>query len=384
MSGCIALVVAAGRGRRFGSGKPKQYCELGSRPMVRYSLISFLGHQAVDLVRPVIHPDDRDLFAQAARGLDLLDPVFGGASRQESVRLGLESLSEMSPERVLIHDAARPFVDHRVISSVLEGLDESSGAIPALPVSDTLKRGEGGRCVSTVERQGLWRAQTPQGFRFVEILEAHRRFEGTDLTDDAAVAEQAGIAVELVQGSEENVKITTTDDLVRVRRNMEAGEVRVGTGFDVHRFGPGDRVVLCGVSIPFEAGLEGFSDADVGLHALTDALLGAIGAGDIGTHFPPGETEWKDAPSEIFLEKAGQMIGEKGGRIVNLDLTLICEAPRIGPHRQAMIGRIAEILSISPGRISIKATTTEGLGPTGRGEGIAAQAVAGVSLPYDA
>ena len=382
MSPCIAIVVAAGRGRRFGGELPKQYRLLAGRPVVCHALLSFLEHPEVAAVRPVIHPDDGETFQTAARGLDLLEPVAGGASRQESVRLGLESLSEQDPRVVLIHDAARPFAGRGVVSRVLAALEATPGAIPALPVGDTLKRGREGLCAGTVERRELWRAQTPQGFRFKEILQAHRRFEGGEMTDDAAVAERAGLAVGLVMGSENNLKVTTADDLLRAEAMIGGGSIRVGTGFDAHRFGPGGQVVLCGVSIPFKAGLIGHSDADVGLHALSDALLGAIGAGDIGAHFPPGEPEWRGVSSDIFLSRAGEMIAAKGGSIVNIDLTLICEEPRVGPHRQAMIGRIAEILGLDPGAISVKATTTEGMGFTGRGEGIAAQAAVSVRLPF--
>ncbi len=382
MSDCIVLVVAAGRGTRLASQRPKQYCVLGTGAVLRHSLVSFISHPDVSAVRPIIHPDDRDLFDAASDGLDILEPVMGGNSRQESVRLGLESLSEDVPDTVLIHDAARPFVDHSLISRVIEALARSQGAFPALAVSDTLKRGRDNRCISTVERSGLYRAQTPQGFHYRPILEAHRRFTDDQLTDDAAIAEKAGIDVEMVQGSENNFKITTREDLVRARRLLMTGEVRMGTGFDVHRFAPGKQVILCGIAIPFEFSLEGFSDADVGLHALTDALMGAIGAGDIGACFPPGNAEWKGADSSIFLKKAAQLIDQRGGGIINLDLTIICEAPKIGPHRAAMVGRIAEILGISADRVSVKATTTEGLGFTGRGEGIAAQAVAAVRVPF--
>lgn len=381
MSGCVAVVVGAGRGRRFGSGMPKQYCMLGGEPMVRRTLLAFLGHPGVDAVRPVINPDDTGLFEEAVRGLDLLQAVDGGDTRQESVRQGLESLADLAPDRVLIHDAARPFVGEDLISRVLEALESGPGAIPALPVGDTLKRGDNGLITGTVERQGLWRAQTPQGFRYREILDAHRRYADAGLTDDAAVAERAGLAVGIVSGSEENLKVTTQDDLRRAERHFIDHRTHTGIGFDVHRFGPGDRVVLCGIPIPFTAGLVGHSDADVGLHALTDALLGAIGSGDIGSHFPPDDPEWRDASSDIFLRRAGEMVAARGGRIANLDVTVICEAPRVAPHRAAMTRRIAEILDLPESCVSVKATTTEGLGYTGRGEGIAAQAVATVDLP---
>ena len=380
MSGCVAIVVAAGRGHRFGGEMPKQYRSLAGVPVVRHTLRALLAHPRVEAVRPVIHMDDIDLFAAAAHGLEVLDPVKGGATRQQSVLLGLESVAAMEPDYVLIHDAARPVVGEDVISGVLAALETSPGAIPALAVSDTLKRSDDGEHIAaTVERSGLWRAQTPQGFRFAEILQAHRRFAGQQLTDDAAVAEKAGLAVALTAGGKDNVKITTEDDLARIAR-LFGGENRTGFGIDAHRFGPGDHVMLCGVAIPFDNGLEGHSDADVGLHALTDALLGSIGGGDIGDHFPPGDDTWKDAPSEIFLKKAAQLAAESGATISNLDVTLVCEKPKIGPHRAAMVERIAEILGIDAGRVSVKATTTEKMGFAGRGEGIVAQAVASVTF----
>ena len=382
MGACVALVVAAGRGRRFGGELPKQYLALCGRPIIRRAVQCFLAHAHVDQVLAVIHPDDRAHFDRATEGLDLLEPVAGGDSRQESVRLGLESLAGSAPDHVLIHDAARPFVNGAMISRVLDSLQTAPGAIPALPVSDTLKRERDGLVTGTVERQGLWRAQTPQGFRYADIARAHAEYAGAALTDDAAVAEAAGIDVKIVPGAEDNLKVTTADDLARARR-MIGGETRTGFGFDAHRFGPGDQVMVCGVSIPHSAGLAGHSDADAGLHALTDALLGAIGAGDIGLHFPPTDAVWKDAPSDIFLRKAADLIAGGGGAIANVDVTIVCEAPRIGPHRDAMIRRIAEILGLDAGSVSVKGTTTDGLGFTGRGEGIAAQAVATVRLAQD-
>lgn len=265
-----------------------------------------------------------------------------------------------------------------MVGRVIDALASHEAAIPALPVADTLKQGNDGRVVATVPRAGLFRAQTPQGFRFAAILEAHRRFAGAELTDDAAVAEAAGLPVALVQGDESAFKITTGDDLERARRLTS--ETRIGTGFDVHRFGPGDHVWLCGVKVPHDHGLIGHSDADVGLHALTDAILGAIGAGDIGQHFPPGDPRWRGAASRRFLRHAADLLGERGGRIVHVDVTVICERPKVGPHRDTMRAAIAEILGIAIDRVSVKATTTEGLGFAGRREGIAAQAAATVSL----
>ncbi len=377
-----ALIVAAGRGHRLGGPLPKQYQDLVGAPLLRHTLACFTEHPRVELATAVIHADDRALFDQASNGLALLDPAEGGPTRQDSVRLGLESLVSAAPEFVLIHDGARPLVDAGLIDRVLDALSDAPAATPALAVSDTLKRDNSdGAVAETVNRAGLWRAQTPQGFHFDKILNAHRKAEGLELTDDAAVAERAGLDVRLVAGSEDNIKVTGPDDMARAARLMGAGggETRVGSGYDVHRFGPGDQVTLCGVDLPHDQGLAGHSDADVALHAATDALLGAIGAGDIGDHFPPDDDQWKGAPSHIFLARAAELVREAGGRIVHLDITIIAEAPRVGPHRNAMVARIAEIAGVEPGRVSVKATTTERLGFTGRGEGIAAQALATVS-----
>ncbi len=380
MGGTVALIVGAGEGRRFGGEVPKQYCRLSGEPVMRRSLLAFLEHSGVTDVQAVIHPDHGDLYDEAARGLGLPAPIHGGVLRQQSVALGLESLTKKAPDRVLIHDAARPLVPAGVISRVLAALETSPGAVPVLPVTDTLKRGDNGTITVTLDRQGLWRAQTPQGFRFEDILAAHRQAMSDELTDDAAVAERAGLAVAIVEGSEDNVKVTTPEDLARAERFLGGGEMRTGMGIDAHRFGDGDHIVLCGIVIPHDAGLEGHSDADVGLHAVTDALLGTIGAGDIGSHFPPSDAKWENAASEVFLRHAGELVSARGGRISNVDVTLICEQPKIGPHREAMARRIAEILGIAAERVSVKATTTDRLGFAGRGEGIAAQAVATISL----
>lgn len=383
MPGNLALVVAAGRGHRLGGGTPKQYLPLAGLPLLRHSLAAFLSHPRIDAVAAVIAADDRALYESAAAGLGLLPPITGGATRQDSVRNGLEALAAGNPARVLIHDAARPFVDSAIIDRVLDALDRTPAAIAAVPVADTLKRAENERIAATVERRDLWRAQTPQGFRFPAILEAHRAAaRGEELTDDAMVAERAGMAVTLVMGSEDNFKVTTAEDLKRAERFTAAlGEIRTGSGFDAHRFAEGNRLWLCGIEIPFEKTLSGHSDADVGLHAATDALLGTIGAGDIGAHFPPSDPKWRGAASHRFLRHAADLVAHAGGSVVNLDITLICEQPRIGPHREAMVARVAEILGIPASRVSVKATTTEGMGFTGRGEGIAAQAVAAVRLP---
>ncbi|MGF7176134.1 bifunctional 2-C-methyl-D-erythritol 4-phosphate cytidylyltransferase/2-C-methyl-D-erythritol 2,4-cyclodiphosphate synthase [Azospirillum doebereinerae] len=384
MTTCIALIVAGGTGQRFGAERPKQYLDLAGKPILRRTVEAFLRHPLVTGVQVVIDPAWRDLYDAAVAGLDLPEPVTGGATRQDSVRNGLEALAARGGcGRVLIHDAARPLIDAATIAAVVAALDGTPGAIAAVPVADTLKRGRDGTVAATVDRESLWRAQTPQGFRFPEILAAHRSAAGLALTDDAAVAERAGLAVALVPANEENFKVTTPDDLTRATRAVLStlGDVRTGTGFDVHRFTEGDFVTLCGLRVPHSHGLEGHSDADVGLHALTDAILGALAAGDIGSHFPPSDPQWRGADSATFLRHAAGLVAERGGVIAHTDVTIICERPKVGPHREAMAARIAEILGIAPDRVSVKATTTERLGFTGRGEGIAAQAVATIRLP---
>ncbi len=313
----------------------------------------------------------------------MLPPIAGGATRQESVRLGLESLVAAGPQRVLIHDGARPFADRALIDRVIDGLERAPAAIPCLPLRDTIKRAEDGVIQETVDRSQLWRAQTPQGFHFDPILMAHRAYAGQALTDDAAVAEAAGLSPLLVAGSEENIKVTTETDLADAERliGMRQGDLRVGQGFDVHAFGPGERVRICGVDIPHGKSLLGHSDADVGLHALTDAVLGAIGAGDIGMHFPPSDPRWRGAASDQFLRHAAALVRAKGGSIAALDVTIVCERPKIGAYRALMIEQVAAIAGIAAERVSVKATTTDKLGFTGRGEGIAAQAVATIRLP---
>jgi 2-C-methyl-D-erythritol 4-phosphate cytidylyltransferase/2-C-methyl-D-erythritol 2,4-cyclodiphosphate synthase len=335
-------------------------------------------------VRVVFDPDDAAHYEQATQGLQLLPPVAGGSKRQDSVRLGLESLEGLNPSLVLVHDGARPFLDPGLVDRVLAALDQAPAAIPALKVIDTVKRGEGGVIAATVDRANLWRAQTPQGFRYKEILKAHRGVIGEDLPDDAAVAERAGMAVRLIEGSEDNIKVTTPEDLARASRILAGrlGDIRTGQGFDVHAFGPGDHVWLCGIKVPHGQSLVGHSDADAGLHALTDAILGALGAGDIGVHFPPSDEKWRGAPSHKFLRHAADLVKQAGGIIGHVDITLICERPKIGPHREAMVKRVAEILELDEKRVSVKATTTEQLGFTGRGEGLAAQAVATLRLPF--
>jgi 2-C-methyl-D-erythritol 4-phosphate cytidylyltransferase / 2-C-methyl-D-erythritol 2,4-cyclodiphosphate synthase len=379
---CVALVVASGRGARFGGDRPKQYLALAGKPLLRHCLERFARHPVIDRVRAVVHPDDATFYAEASAGLALLDPVPGGATRQDSVRLGLESLVGDPPRLVLIHDGARPLPGAALIDRVVDGLRAHAAVLPALPVIDTLKRGDAGRVSATIDRTGLFRAQTPQGFEYDRILEAHRRFAGAAMTDDAALAEACGLTVALVAGDEDNVKITEPADLARAERLLLASwRSCTGLGFDVHRLAPGMGIVLLGVHVPCPLRLLGHSDADVGLHALTDALLGTLGAGDIGSHFPPTEARWAGADSAIFLTHARELVLAAGGRIEHVDVMLICEQPRIGPYRAAMVDRVAGLLGLSAGRVSVKATTTERLGFTGRGEGIAAQAVATVRLP---
>jgi 2-C-methyl-D-erythritol 4-phosphate cytidylyltransferase/2-C-methyl-D-erythritol 2,4-cyclodiphosphate synthase len=383
MADTYALIVAAGRGSRFGDPLPKQYHRLNGVAVLAHAARAFAGHDGIAGVRVVIHDVDRDRYDEACADLGLLEPVPGGATRQESTLRGLESLAPFDPARVLVHDGARPFVGRGVIDRVLAALDDHTGAIPALPVTDALKRAaaDGPMIAAAVVRAGLWRAQTPQGFRFAALLDAHRRAAGRDLPDDAAIAQAAGHAVALVEGDEDNVKITGPGDLVRAQRALGGFETRVGQGFDVHRFGPGDHVMLGNVRVPHDHGLVGHSDADVALHALVDALLGALGAGDIGVHFPPTDERWRGADSALFVAEARRLVAAAGGAIVNADLTIIGERPRVGPYREAIRARVAELLGVAPPRVNVKATTTEKLGFTGRGEGLAAQASATLRLP---
>lgn len=380
-----ALIVAAGSGSRYGGALPKQYVPLLGRPVLRWTIEHLRAVPAIGRIQLVIHPDFRAEALQAAAGLDLPPPVAGGATRQDSVLRGLEALAADPPDIVLIHDAARPLVDRTVVETMLAALAESQAVLPALPVADALQRAnERLEGLGSVDRSGLWRAQTPQGFRFAAILDAHRAAAGLALADDVAVAERAGLKVKIVAGAEQTMKITHEPDRAHVEALLAArlGDIRTGSGFDVHRLGPGDGVTLCGVKIPCGLTLIGHSDADVAMHALTDAVLGAIGAGDIGQHFPPSDNTWRAASSRIFLEKAAELVSAKGGVVSHVDVTIICERPRIGPHREAMVKSLSDILRLPPDRISVKATTTEELGFTGRGEGIAAQAVATMRLPW--
>lgn len=391
----IAVIVAAGRGARAGAGGPKQYRELSGRAVIARTVEAFLDHPLVDAVRIIIHRDDDDLYQTALGQLvshpKLLPPVYGGAERQDSVRLGLESIEGHNPSAVLIHDAARPFIDQSTIARVIEALDDHQGAIAALPVYDTIKKSvdtDEPLIDTTVPRDALWRAQTPQGFRYREILDAHKKAIGKTLTDDAAVAEVSGLQVALVNGAPDNMKITQAEDFgmaeTLLKRKASMYEFRTGQGFDVHAFESGNAVILCGIEIPHDKKLKGHSDADVAMHALTDAILGAIGEGDIGDKFPPSDPKWKGAASRIFLEKARDLVSEREGSITHCDLTVMCEEPKVGPHRHAMRTALAEILNIDVNRVSVKATTTEKLGFTGRGEGIAALATATVRLSADA
>lgn len=387
-----ALVVAAGSGVRAGllQGKPKQYCEIGGEPILRRTMSAFVNHPAIHRVIAVIRPGDEALYKEAMANISsdkVLAPVPGGATRQLSVTAGLEALAALSPDAVLIHDAARPFISAQCIGDTLDALKFSDGAIAAAPVTDTLKRADAGRIATTISRDGLWRAQTPQTFNYGKILGAHRaagQASRSDFTDDASIAEWCGLTVALIENASENMKITTSWDLQMADLIANGGaslgmpDVRSGTGFDVHAFEEGDYVTLCGIKIPHNKGLKGHSDADAGLHALTDALLGTIGAGDIGDHFPPSDPQWRGADSKIFLLHAVMLVRERGGRITNVDTTIVCERPKIGPHREAMCAKIADLLNIERDRVSVKATTSEGLGFTGRGEGISALATATV------
>lgn len=385
------VIVAAGRGERAGQSAegPKQYRRIGGEPVIRRTLAAFLSHPAIADIAVAIHPDDDALFREAAGAFaDAVTAVHGGATRQESTRLALLALRERSLDAVLIHDAVRPFVDAALIDRVIAGLDIGGGSLPALPVSDTLKQAGADRVVSgTVPRDGLFSAQTPQGFPFAAILDAHQRAFAAgrdDFTDDAAIAEWAGIPVRIVEGSPDNVKLTWARDIDMANARLSSDafpDVRTGNGYDVHAFAEGGSVTLCGVEIPHGRRLSGHSDADVGLHALTDALLATCGAGDIGTHFPPSDMRWKGAASRIFVEEAVRIVRGKGGRIANADITLIAEAPKVGPHRAAMVAELSAMLGISSGRVSVKATTNERLGFVGREEGIAAIATATVVFP---
>ena len=384
-----AVVVAAGRGVRAGGELPKQFRQIGGDTLLRRALLSFVEASDVNLVQPVIRAEDADIVRALTHGMDVLAPVFGGATRQASVRAGLEALEPRRPDVVLVHDAARPFASAALISRAINAAKQTGAAIPVLPVTDTIKRiDSAGTVEATLERSSLRLVQTPQAFAFSALLEAHRRAAAQkrdDFTDDAALAEWAGLKVAVFAGEPGNVKLTTADDFVRAEAIQSAalGDIRTGSGLDVHAFGPGDHVTLGGIHIPHGQALTGHSDADVALHALTDALLGALAEGDIGAHFPPTDPQWRGASSDRFFTFAVERVRLRRGRIAHLDLTIVCEAPRIGVHRDNMRANIARLAGIEIERVAVKATTSEKLGFTGRGEGIAAYATATVRLPWE-
>lgn len=383
-----AILVAAGRGLRAGAGGPKQYRTIGGQTVIYRAMEAFSGHPDVFAVQPVVNPDDAALFDEAVAGLRHRPPTPGGATRQASVHAGLEALAAEKPDIVLIHDAARPFVTEAVISRAIAAAGRTGAAIPVIPVTDTIKlTGDTGDVEATPERARLRIAQTPQAFRFDVILEAHRRAarEGrSDFTDDAALAEWAGLTVATFEGDAANMKLTTPEDFVReeARLASQLGDIRTGTGYDVHAFGEGDHVMICGVRVPHSKGFLAHSDGDVGLHALVDAILGALADGDIGVHFPPSDEKWRGASSDRFLAFAVERVKQRGGAVSHLDVAIVCEAPKINPHRDAMRARIASIAGVTIDRVGVKATTNEKLGALGNGEGIAAYATATVRLPW--
>jgi 2-C-methyl-D-erythritol 4-phosphate cytidylyltransferase/2-C-methyl-D-erythritol 2,4-cyclodiphosphate synthase len=379
----IALIVAAGSGTRTGTAVPKQYRKIAGKSLLAHA-IDHLRQSGISDVQVVIGADQEALYAEAIGSRSLPPPVTGGATRQISVRNGLESIADSGVNAVLIHDAARPFVRRQVVERLLQALEEAPGAVPVLPAVDTLARG-GEELGDIVDRSNLFRVQTPQAFRLDAILGAHRCWDGAaEATDDAQIARAAGYAVALVEGDEALAKLTYPADFKCAEARAASGMIsRTGMGFDVHAFADGEELWLGGLRIPHDKGLSGHSDADVLLHALTDALLGAAGDGDIGDHFPPSDPQWKGAPSSRFLDHARALVERKGGIIDHVDATIICEAPKIGPHREALRAKVSELLRLPTQRVSIKATTTEQLGFTGRGEGIAVQALATIRLPED-
>jgi 2-C-methyl-D-erythritol 4-phosphate cytidylyltransferase / 2-C-methyl-D-erythritol 2,4-cyclodiphosphate synthase len=383
-----AILVAAGRGLRAGAGGPKQYREIGGQTVIYRAMEAFCNHPQIFAVQPVVNPDDTAIFNEAVSGLRQAPPANGGATRQASVHAGLEALTGDKPDIVLIHDAARPFVNAAVISRAIEAAGRTGAAVPAIPIADTIKMvDDTGNVEATPERARLRIAQTPQAFRYDVILEAHRRAarDGrSDFTDDAALAEWAGLTVATFEGDPANMKLTTPEDFVREEARLSAslGDIRTGTGYDVHAFGDGDHLMLCGVRVPHTRGFRAHSDGDVGLHALVDAILGALADGDIGSHFPPSDMKWKNASSDRFLKYAVDRVTARGGRIGNLEVTMICERPKIGPLRDTMRARIAEIADLDISRVAVKATTSERLGFTGREEGIAATASATIRMPW--
>jgi len=384
------IIVAAGAGLRVGGEIPKQYQQIGGKAVLRHTATAFQRHRDIDHVLVVIGEGHEKLYERAVSGMGMPTPVQGGNTRQGSVFNGLKAIAKLDPANVLIHDAARPFVNAETISAVIDELHTHSGCIPAVAVADTLKRGRDGIIVETVDRSELYGAQTPQAFRFTAIFQAHSdaaESGQSDFTDDASIAEWAGLNVAIIAGKPENNKITTSADLFEAETRLSAGntkmlnDIRVGHGYDVHAFEDGDHVILCGLKIPHTRKLKGHSDADVGLHTLTDAILGALCEGDIGKHFPPTEEQWKGAASDTFLKHAADLVADRHGIISHVDLTLICQSPKIRPHVDAMRENVAQIIGIDVNRVSVKATTTEWLGFTGREEGIAAAATATIRLP---
>jgi len=379
------IIPASGTGERFGYSTPKQYAMLGSKPILRHTIEAFLKCKNCASIQIVINPDHEALYNDAVKDLDIAPPIYGGTTRKESVYEGLKALkTSQNPaptDKILIHDAARPLITQADIQNIVKALDTHQAATLATPIQDTLRKDQ-----NTVDRENLWSLQTPQGFHFQTIFDAHDNNANLKATDDTSLVSASNIAIELIQGSKTNIKITTPEDLKMAEKLLETNtqpQIRTGMGFDVHAFeAPNvDRdLILCGIKIDHPQGLKGHSDADVGLHALTDALLGAIGEGDIGTHFPPSDPTFKDMDSAIFLEKIRALLQTHNAEIINLDVTLICEHPKITPHREAMQNRIAEILDITSSQVNVKATTTEGLGFTGRREGIAAQAIATLQI----
>jgi 2-C-methyl-D-erythritol 4-phosphate cytidylyltransferase / 2-C-methyl-D-erythritol 2,4-cyclodiphosphate synthase len=384
MRHCIALLMAAGSGVRLGGEVPKQYRKLSGVPMLRRSIRAMQRCPMVDAVQVVIGPGQEAFHAAATAGLDLPPPVIGGTTRQASVRRGLEALAVDPPALVLVHDAARPFASPALVARVVEALAKAEAVLPVVPVVDTLKRLDtAGVVAAEVLRDALVRAQTPQGFRYPKLLEAHRRHAGVVCTDDTGVVALDGIAVATVEGEEENFKVTTEEDLARAEARLAALPRRwvTGTGFDVHAFADGRRLVLCGIELPHDRGLAGHSDADVALHAVTDAVFGAMADGDIGSHFPPSDPQWKDASSDLFLRYAVDRLAAREGRLEHVDLTIIGERPKIGPHRDSLRTSLARITGLAIDAVGVKATTTERLGFCGREEGLAAQAAVTVSWP---
>ena len=385
MASYAALILAAGDGKRFGGKKPKPYSLLGDRVILKHSVEKFLVHPSVDYVQVVIRKKDNEIYKTEFDKLGILPPVLGGATRKESAFLGLKSLSKIKPDFVLIHDGARPFPKTDLIDRILGALKDNKAVIPALPVYDSVKRVNLNKMTvnNTLDRSGIWLAQTPQAFQYSKILEAYNFFSDKEFTDDGALAEQAGIKNKIVMGNEDNLKITTQKDLKRALKiyTAQSKVTRVGSGFDIHRFGPGDHAILCGISIPHNQGLIAHSDGDVGLHAITDAIFGAVSAGDLGTHFPDKDSKWEGATSAQFLEFAVNLLKERGGKILNIDVTIICELPKISKHRLKMRKKVSEISGINLDQVSVKATTPEGLEILGNSKGIAAQAIVSVSVP---